>query len=263
MLERIALDEAIAPDQRRLLLVYAGAYGERAKTLLARLSTDRSAVLRAEAIRGIGRLSAVGSEGVTFLAACLDDPSAEVRSTAAQGLLRWHTVRRQPGTSGPWPTSDELARLLASPYPDVRILAVRLAVTLEPETRFGFLSDACLDDDTSVRCEAILHLAILGTPQALELAARSLDDPEPEVVLATARALAMRPSAQNRQLLDSFHSRCTDAAVKTSIASLLTAMNDRGPTPLRLPLSLPPGPVSGGRRTPSRPASPVPPRATP
>jgi hypothetical protein len=221
LLERTVSDEAIPADERRGLLIYVGFYGEGARALLTRLSTDRSALLRAEAIRGLSRLSGATGAGPGFLVPCLEDESIDVRRTAAQGLSQWLSSQRAVATPPAWPTAEELGRLQASPFPDVRQLAVRLTSMLPAATRFRVLSDACLDDDTAVRCDAILNLALLGTPEALEFVARSLEDPESEVVLAAVRALAVRPLAQSRQLLQAFLGRCTDPAIKALVTNVL------------------------------------------
>jgi HEAT repeat protein len=233
LIERNVVDEAIPADERRGLLVYVGFYGEGARPLLTRLATDRSALLRAEAIRGLSRLSGAAGGGPGFLVPCLEDESIDVRRTAAQGLTQWFSAQRAAVGPATWPTDADLARLQASPFADVRLLAVRLTSMLPPERRLAALTDACLDDDTPVRCEAILHLAMLGTPAALELVARSLEDPESEVALAAVRALAMRPAAQSQPLLQAFHDRCADAAVKAMLANVLAEMSRGGPVRVR------------------------------
>jgi len=232
-LERCALDEAVPADERRDLLVYAGFYGEQAKTLYTRLSTATSALLRAEAIRGLARLQGEKDGNPGFLLPCLEDESEEVRRTAAQGLLRWANSARAQGAGVPWPTAADVARLQTSRYADVRLLAVHLTDLLPPEARLGALTDACLDDDTPVRCAAILNLALLGSPEALDLVGRSLDDPQPEVVMAAVRALAVRPSAQSRAQLLAFHNRCPDPSLKAVVAAVLADMEGGGPVRLR------------------------------
>jgi HEAT repeat protein len=252
LIERSVADDAIPADERRSLLVYVGFYGEDARPLLTRLSTDRSVLLRAEAIRGLSRLSGAAGGGAGFLVPCLEDESIEVRRAAAQGLTQWLSSRRSPATPAPWPTDADLARLQASPFADVRLLAVRLASMLPPEARVGVLADACLDDDTPVRCEAILHLALLGTPAALDLVARSLEDPEAEVALAAVRALAMRPSAQSRQWLQAFHDRCPDGAVKATVADVLAELSGGGPARVRPLRPAVPRGIPGERVLPQR-----------
>jgi len=234
LMEQAVMDEAIPAEERRGLLVYAGFYGDGARPLLTRLSTDRSALLRAEALRGLARLAGVDGGGPEFFLPCLEDESPEVRRTAVQSLVRWAATRRgsQPGP-GAWPTPEALERLLGSGYADVRLLAVRLAASLEPGPRLEVLTDACLDDEPSVRGEAIVALAVLGQPEALELVARSLDDPNPQVVLAAVRALSLRPTEQSRQLLQAFHDRCTEPALKASVASVLAGMGSGGPVQIR------------------------------
>ncbi len=227
LIERNVVDDTIPVDERRGLLVYVGFYGERARDLLTRLSTDRSALLRAEAIRGLSRLSGAAGGGPAFLVPCLTDESIDVRRTAAQGLLQW--LSSPPAAQATWPSAADLAGLQASAFADVRLLAVRLASMLPPEVRLAVLTDACLDDDTPVRCEAILQLALLGTPAALDLVARSLEDPESEVILGAVRALAVQPSAQSRQLLQAFHDRCADASVKALVASVLAETSTGAP----------------------------------
>ncbi len=228
LLERNVVDEAIPADERRGLLVYVGFYGEAARPVLTRLATDRSAVLRAEAIRGLSRLPGAAGGGPRFLVPCLDDESIDVRRTAAQGLAQWLASPRAAADQPGWPTAEDLNTLQASPFADVRLLAVRLTSRLAPEVRLQVLTDACLDDDTPVRCEAIQQIAQLGSSAALELVARSLEDPDAEVVLAAVRALAMRPSAQSRQVLKTFHDRCADPAVKMLLANVLAEMSDGG-----------------------------------
>ncbi len=225
-----------------------------ARTLLTRLSTSRSALLRAEAIRGLTRLQGEVSSGPDFLWPCLEDESAEVRRTAAQGLLRWAASRRARDPATAWPAAEDVSRLLVSPHADVRLFAVRLAAMLAPEARLEALTEACLDDETSVRCEAILNLALLGSPEAVELVARSLYDPQPEVVLSAVRALAMRPLPQSRQQLQSFHDSCGDPSMKAAVAAVLSEMGSGGPVRVRPS----PWPASRGATPP-----PVRPRAVP
>ncbi len=258
LIERNVTDDAIPADERRGLLVYVGFYGEAARALLTRLSSDRSALLRAEAIRGLSRLSGGAKEGPEFLVHCLEDESIEVRRTAAQGLTQWLSSGHASTASVSWPTGADLTRLQVSPFADVRLLAVRLTSMLPPEARLGALSDACLDDDTPVRCEAIVHLALLGTPAALDLVARSLEDPEAEVALAAVRALALRPSTQSRQLLQAFHDRSTDASVKALVASVLAEMSSAGPVRIRSLRPSAPRAVPAERVVPRR-LRPVPP----
>lgn len=229
LIERNVVDDAIPVDERRGLLVYVGFYGERARDLLTRLATDRSALLRAEAIRGLSRLAGAAGGGPGFLVPCLADESIDVRRTAAQGLLQWLSSPHTPAGQAVWPSAADLAGLQASTFADVRLLAVRLTSMLPPEVRLAVLTDACLDDDTPVRCDAILQLALLGTPAALDLVARSLEDPESEVILGAVRALAVQPSAQSRQLLQAFHDRCADASVKALVASVLAETSSGAP----------------------------------
>jgi HEAT repeat protein len=272
LIERSMADEAIPLEERRGLLVYLGFYGERAKALLTRLTTDRSPLLRAEAIRGLSRLPGAAGGGPEFLVPCLTDESVDVRRTAAQGLLQWCSAQRAAAAAGVWPSGADLAQLQGSPYADVRLLAVRLTLVLPPEARLDALTEACLDDDTPVRCEAILRLASLGSPAALDVVGRSLEDPEPEVAMAAVRALAMRPSDQSRQLLQAYHDRCEDARVKALVASVLAEMGHGGAVqvrPLRSPV--PPGapverivpqkrrPLPRSPRAPAVPAPVVPP----
>lgn len=233
LLERTVADEAIPAEERRGLLVYAGFYGDGAKALLTRLSTDRSALLRAEALRGLARLDGADGGGPDFFLPCLEDESAEVRRTASQSLLRWASARRGDQGPGTWPTPEALDGLLGSAYPDVRLLAVRLAGLLEPAPRLEVLTDACLDDDAAVRGEAIVALAVLGQPEALELVSRSLEDPNPQVALAAVRALSLRPTDQSRQLLQAFHDRCADPSLKASVASVLAGMGSGAPVQIR------------------------------
>jgi HEAT repeat protein len=251
LLERSMADETIPAEERRGLLVYTGFYGESARPLLTRLSTDRSALLRAEALRGLARLAGAEGGGPEFFLPCLEDESPEVRRTAAQSLTRWAASHRENQGAQAWPTAAGLGRLLTSVYPDVRILAVRLATALEAPARLDVLTEACLDDDSAVRCEAILHLAILGDAEALALVSRSLDDPKTDVMLAAVRALSVRPTAQSRQLLQAFHDRCSDPSLKAAVATVLSAMGGSAPGLVRpsrwpLPRTVPAPPSSTG-----------------
>ena len=260
LLERTVLDERIAADERRSLLLYAGFYGESVRPLLTRLAGERSAGLRAEAVRGLSRLSAGTGEGPDFLVSCLADESIEVRRTAAQGLTRWVTLNQQSEPARPWPTAEETQRWLTSPYSDVRLLAIRLSLRLASAVRLEVLTDALLDDDTAVRCEGIQHLAMLGTAEAISLLARSLDDPDGEVALAAVRAMAARPSAQSRELLEAFHGRCQDATVKAAVAAVLAETAAGRPVRLR-PTRWPNPPPFPGESLPT-PRRPLPlPRA--
>jgi HEAT repeat protein len=246
LIERTAVDEAIPAEERRGLLVYAGFYGNGARPLLTRLSTDRSALLRAEALRGLARLTGAEGGGPEFLLPCLTDESVDVRRTAVQALTRWVATRRGNRDAQAWPSPDDLRGLLGSAYPDVRLLAVRLASALEPGPRLETLTDACLDDEPEVRCEAIRSLAMLAEPEALALVSRSLDDPRSDVVLAAVQALALRPTEQSRQVLQAFHDRCADASLKASVAAVLAGLSG-GPVqvrPQRWPV---------GRSTPVKP----------
>ncbi len=234
LLERCLTDETIPAEDRGGLLVYAGLYGQDAKALLTRLSADRSPALRAEALRALARLNEASREGPGFFLQHLSDESPEVRRTAAQGLLRWAGTRGNAGgAAGGWPRQDDLVRLLGSPFQDVRLLAVRLSGALPEAARLEVLTEACLDDDPGVRCEAIASLAMAGEPAALDLVARSLDDPKPEVVLAAVRALSLQSTPRSREILQGFHDRCGDPSLKAALRAVLDGMGG-GDEPVRI-----------------------------
>ncbi|NLF17890.1 MAG: hypothetical protein GX595_11630 [Lentisphaerae bacterium] len=258
LLERCVLDDAIGALERRDLLLYAGFYGAAAEPLLRRLAGSSSAVLRAEAIRGLSRLSGADGARPDFLLASLEDASGDVRRVAAQALARWAVMSgRSQGEAPAWPTVPDLAGLQASPYADVRLLAVRLSTRLDPLARLEVLTEACLDDDLPVRLEALQHLAVLGTPAAFEMLTRSLDDPDPAVAMAAVRALSMRPQPQALAILQAFHERCRDDEVRAAVAAVL---EDLRPPPAVPAVPEAPGAPSAPVRGPYRS---MPPRVVP
>ncbi|MBN2448822.1 MAG: HEAT repeat domain-containing protein, partial [Lentisphaeria bacterium] len=232
LLTRTVLDESLPADQRRTLVTYAAFYEGQAEELLRRLTQSSSGILRAEALRGLARLAGPDAEADAFLG-YLSDPSVEVRRSAGQAILRLATQRRRTptGEAVAAVTGEQVLGLFGSPHPDVRQLGVGLSAVLAPEDGLRVLVEACLDEDTGVRCEAIRRLGVLGTPQALELVVQSLEDPDPEEAIAAANTLGQRPDAAAAQALRQFLEGAAEGPVRDA-ATLAVARGVRRPPPV-------------------------------
>ena len=249
LIKETVLDESLPAEERQGLVPYAGMYAKDAEGLLLELLDSPSAVIRAAALRTLSRLPSP-DRGLEFYARYLDDDSIEVRQSAGRILPR--LVARSgkiPGAKKETFTPERLQGLLDSPHADVRVLALRLASLLEPEAREDLLVDACLDSDTTVRCEAIRRLAMSGSPTGEDMAIRSLNDPDADIVKAAVEGLAMHPSPRGIKALQALDQRCRDPEVKRLLTLILPGLTRRR-NPTRV---LPAGRTTPAGTAPIRP----------
>jgi HEAT repeat protein len=195
----LALDASDDPDPRvrRLAveMLAAGGRDGRIRTSLARRAQDEDAMVRAHAIRGLGRLGVVDA---AILEVALDDEEAAVRLSAIEALgngsidastaARLRRLEDDPEPSvvaaayvcqldGPSHrgAADDLRRLLASDEVEVRLAAVRRLRSVSPDDVLAFVRPMLGDPSPAVRSEALRTLTSSAPGAAIPRAFEALE----------------------------------------------------------------------------------------
>ncbi len=133
-----------------------------------------------------------------------EDSSSEVRLTAMSALQRIQGKVEQ----------QHLKRLMTSRYPDVREQVTSLTRSLSPKVSEDILFELLLDEDDRVRISALREMATRRIPGWQDVLARSLDDPNPELVQMSILLFAGKPDPASISTLQEFAARCDDPKLR-------------------------------------------------
>ena len=151
------------------------------------------------------------------------EPSAAVRRIQLSVLRR-----RQDGLA-----AADLSGLLSSSFAEVRRAALSLSAKLPSEQRIELVFNALLDEDETVRVDAVRLIASLRPPEWKQLLCDSLEESSPVISAAAARGLL--PVAQNdaavSAALRNYLPRCTDAALRRQLMERLSRKTPNHPRP--------------------------------
>ena len=109
-----------------------------------------------------------------------------LQNAQLRGLLE-HAAARLASTN-----TAELVKLVASPENDVALEAIRRAGGLKTGAAVAPLSKVLAERTPPLRLAAVQALAEIASPTALQALERAVDDPDRDVRVATARAIAAR-----------------------------------------------------------------------
>ena len=127
-------------------------------------------------------------------------------------------------------TLDDLAKLQSGGFADVRRSALSLSAGFSLEQRMELLFNALLDEDDSVRVEAVRLVASLRPPEWKQILCDSLDDHS--AAIATAAARGLLPVVGNdgtvADALKKYLPHCQDAALRRQLVERLSKI---GTTP--------------------------------
>lgn len=135
-------------------------------------------------------------------------------SSAALRRIQLSVLRRRQDAL----SSDDLARLQESAFADVRRSALSLSGKLSEDERIELIFSALLDEDESVRLEAVRLVASLRPPEWKQLLCDSLEE-SGEVASAAARGLlpVAKSDAQVAAALRRYLPRCRDASLRRQL----------------------------------------------
>ena len=183
ILQDAILDESIPASLRVKLCAQLRYFrkeaGDFAKSLLEHPNNSiKAAALQLFASNAFGELP------TEYLLSLVDSEDAEIRQSTIRIL--------QARLRNPPPARDVIERLFASPYSNVRILALNLARSLPNKKEYEQLFlDAMLDDDVTVRKTALQSLTFLRPEGFEELLITSLEDEEAEIRETAANTLCI------------------------------------------------------------------------
>ena len=128
---------------------------------------------------------------------------------------------------------DDLAKLQSGGFADVRRAALSLSAGFSLEQRKELLFNALLDEDDSVRVEALRLVASLRPPEWKQILCDSLDDHSAPIAVAAARGLL--PVVGNddavADALKKYLPRCQDAALRRQLVERLSKIGTTPPGP--------------------------------
>ena len=130
-------------------------------------------------------------------------------------------------------TADDLAKLQSGGFADVRRAALSLSAGFSLEQRMEFLFNALLDEDDSVRGEAVRLVASLRPPEWKQILCDSLDDHSASIAVAAARGLLPVVGNDNAvaDALKKYLPRCQDAALRRQLVERLSKIGTTPPRP--------------------------------
>lgn len=185
-----------------------------ARQLLPELLSLADANLRAEAARYLGLL-ADKLPSPDELAPLFNDTSPEVRRHTI-GLLRRFTAELDRAT---------LQALAASTQPQMRLQAAQFATLLPASEQREVLLDLLIDNEPTVRLEALSGM-LRGQLEGWDkLAAAALRDPDPEVARACARILLSQPRGKILRLMRDHVEAYPDSPAAEYLRPHLAALN--------------------------------------
>ena len=143
----------------------------------------------------------------------LAEPSSDVRR------LQLSMLRRKQDEL----TADDLEKLQSSTLGDVRKAVLSLSAKLPTEQRIEVVFNALLDEDETVRTEAVRLIASLRPPEWKQLLCDSLEESSPVISAAAARGLlpVARTDEKVAKALLEFLPRCQDASLRRQITERL------------------------------------------
>jgi HEAT repeat protein len=177
--------------------------------LIALIGHERP-TYRVSALRNYG-MQFLGDLDFELLWRCLDDPSTPVRTEAARFIMMTPSQKR------PADFPQRLTALARHPQPDVRELAVTLAMQTRNDTAAPLLQELLLDDHAGVRGKAIHGLIARRLGDWQEIARISARDELPGIRAATVEALLSSGTPENRALLGEIYRTTADPQLKQQI----------------------------------------------
>lgn len=181
--------------------------------LLARLSRDEWAAIRAEAVRGLGILG--GGRHREVLERALDDPSASVRLAAARALVMVGTPESVPVM---------LRGLRRGAGLQIKVVLAAGLGGLRDSRATVPLVRLLGDQSAAVRIASARALGRIGGETASESLVYLLDDPVAEVRVAAARGLADTEDSRMVGVLEELLDRPDAGSARISVALALVRL---------------------------------------
>ncbi len=217
-LREALLDSELPAALRLPLLNSLRRYGQDALPTFQAVLNSEAQSLRAAAIRHLAQQNP-GAVPLSVFLGALEDSQSEVRHFASQALQR----QKDAVSDG------QIRELLRNPYPEIRILALRLAS--RDSALAGELSEQfLLDENPAVRVAALQHLASRGGQDSWEILLLSLEDENPQIRDCAAGLLqAQVGQPQVAAALRKYLPLCQNEILQQRLLRLLQAPPPRQP----------------------------------
>lgn len=121
-------------------------------------------------------------------------------------------------------TAEQLAGLIDSRYPDVRLMAIGLAYRLPNEKARDLLMDLLLDDDSQVHRRVVYELVRRKVAGWRKVLAQSLEDDDHELAGQAADALLRSRTPEAKEILLQYVKTSTNVERKRAISEKMTLL---------------------------------------